>query len=150
MINTDNTIPPVAPPVIAPPAHARDAEYALLEMIGRSQDSIGLLQQQADQQNVMVQTDQELSIYNAAKRDLSLLAQKVEGDTDPVKQSGDSTAYQVAQTKWQNYESQWQGYVSGATSIGSQDSQNMSKVADLGQSATAIQNATQQLMNGFN
>lgn len=145
----NNSVPwtPITPAHIT---HSRNAQFGMIAMIDRASDSIGLLQQQADEENVMVTTQQELSIYAKAKTILAGDAEKVEGETDPVKQSGYSTEYQLAQTTFQNEESQYQGYVSGATSNGSQDSQNLNAMTKLGDSATQVQNATQQLMNGFN
>jgi hypothetical protein len=149
-INNVNNSSPVKLPAKADstPPKQRNAEFEMLVMINKSQKSI-VKQQEVDTQNVMVQTNQELAIYNEAKTDLDALAKRVEGDgSDKVQQ--DTTLYNQHQADWQTMESQWQGYVSGATSNSSQDSQNLSSIATLGQSATSIQQTTQQLMTRFN
>ena len=139
----------VTTPVPAGRPAQRDAELSLLVMINNSQESI-TKQQEVDTQNVMVQTNQELAIYTTANHDLGVLATAVEkpGQDQPTIDQ-ESTAYSVAQTQWQTIESQMQGYVSGATSNGSQDSQNLSNIATLASAATSIQNTTQQLMARF-
>lgn len=148
-IDPINGMTPPQPVIEAPLPHSRDAEYAMLEMISRAQDSVGLLQQQADEQNVMVQTQQELAIYQEAQKVLQNDADAVKNAPDDAARQVASTEYQKDQTLWQTTESQWQGYVQGATANGSQDSQNMTQIAALGNSATTIWSTAQQLENGF-
>ncbi len=153
-----NTNIPVLPPAEKPVSkisaaidHVRNAQEALLAAIDRAQDSVGIKQQEADTQNVNVQSKLLLDVYNQAQVALTAWVTLL-NTTDPTN-SGliqiYSTDYQNAQTLCNTTEQQGTGAVSAATPIATQDSQNMAKIADLATSMASLMSAVQQLMNGF-
>ena len=158
-INSDdyNLNIPVLPPAEKPVSkvsaaidHVRNAQEALLAAIDRAQDSVGIKQQEADTQNVNVQSKMLLDVYNQAQVALSAWVTLLNNaGTDSGKIQILSTDYQNAQTLCNTTEQQGTGAVSAATPIATQDSQNMAKIADLATSMASLMSAVQQLMNGF-
>ena len=147
---------PVSPPEEKPVSkvavvadHLRNAQEALLAAIDRAQDSVGIKQQEADTQNVNVQSKMLLDVYNQAQVALSAWVTLLNGTTDAPTIQILSTDYQNAQTMCNTTEQQGTGAVSAATPIATQDSQNMAKIADLATSVASLMSAVQQLMNGF-
>ncbi len=152
-----NTNIPVLPPAEKPVSkisaaidHVRNAQEELLAAIDRAQDSVGIKQQEADTQNVNVQSKMLLDVYNQAQVALTAwvtLLNAAGSDSGTIQIL--STDYQNAQTMCNTTEQQGTGAVSAATPIATQDSQNMAKIADLATSMASLMSAVQQLMNGF-